>query len=277
MNGFVLDLPENHAERLQWLERQMMGTGFGSLLAELSILKRERDAKSLDSILAEQHDAVLSGGLECLNEQQFAQLWRRPWLLQELQGLVAFEGGKYWQEWHPENHELRRVADRAWDGFRRELSAAPIAASATPTTHVRRWPLLPLGLALGVLLTFVGQFAWQRGPGLLLEVARGPVRRDLLESVAAVAAWQAPRFANPGPDSQSALAEVQALCKLLIANEERNPDRDLLARCRKWSDELAKASQQLAANPNDAAALASARKIVDTLAVKIREAAAAAG
>ena len=109
-------------------------------------------------------------------------------------------------------------------------------------------------------------------PPLPPEIADPAVRKPLLASIANAAERQWALGSAPGGDPKKALADMRTLCTLLIANERKNPDPDLLNRCLKWSGKFDEAAKALAANPADPAARKLAGDTVATL-VKVLRAA----
>ncbi len=95
-----LTIPEDSGLLSAWIEDQLMSFDLGDTVAEMRILSdSSNDANyvSLQEVLGNDSNAVLSQGLTVLSEDQLLQLVGHPYLLIELQDLVLLNGGDYWQ------------------------------------------------------------------------------------------------------------------------------------------------------------------------------------
>jgi len=132
MSLIAMDMPETHAEIVDWLERQLVGFGLAALVAELSAIHTtERspdqgpDATSAMNLLSGRIPEVIEHGLTVLDTEQVRALLRHPRSLLELQELVLTSGGAHWEKRMEDTagSEFQRIADSGWR--RMQLAMAP--------------------------------------------------------------------------------------------------------------------------------------------------------
>lgn len=89
----LLNMPDQHSARVQWLEQQLLSDQLGNLVDELSLIATDSPpTQSFDS----SRKKVLQQGLRVLSESELHQLLSQPSLLLELQEDILIEGGAYW-------------------------------------------------------------------------------------------------------------------------------------------------------------------------------------
>ncbi len=132
MSLFAMDIPETHAELVDWLEHHLVGLDLAALVAELAAVHAgedeppvEPDATSAVSLLGGRIPEVMDSGLTVLETQQVRALLRHPRSLLELQELVLTSGGAHWDKRMQEtaSDEFQRIADTGWR--RMKLTIAP--------------------------------------------------------------------------------------------------------------------------------------------------------
>ena len=97
MNLIALDLPDEIIDWTPWLEQHLVGVHLRDLVQQLEAIQATpNQPMKLDTVLANNLDAVLLNGLNALDERQVVTLVRYPRLLIELQQLVLERGGEYW-------------------------------------------------------------------------------------------------------------------------------------------------------------------------------------
>ncbi|MCA9109633.1 MAG: hypothetical protein KDA52_06780 [Planctomycetaceae bacterium] len=128
MSLFAMDMPETHAELVEWLEQHLVGLNLASLVAELSAIHGEADdSSSLKDLLGSRMPDVMENGLTVLDTKQVRSLVCHPRYLLELQELVLSTGGQHWHKRMTDtaDNEFDRIAETGWK--RVQLAIAPSA------------------------------------------------------------------------------------------------------------------------------------------------------
>jgi hypothetical protein len=92
----ALEMPEEAKQAGAWLERLLLSSYLGALVAELTALHGEMPRQPLAEVLEGRLDEVLATGLRALPEKTLRALLRQPQALLELQEHVLASGGVYW-------------------------------------------------------------------------------------------------------------------------------------------------------------------------------------
>ena len=99
MNSISLTMPDEFQAVVVWLERQIVGSELRQLVGELKCLSAGDGLHvGLSEIIGNKREQVLDEGLASLTPSEIRGLLRQPTLLFELQEMVVFNGGVYWQE-----------------------------------------------------------------------------------------------------------------------------------------------------------------------------------
>src|SRR5262245_17287775 len=98
MSLHAMEIPDDPAQLPGWLEGHLLGLGLAELVAGLTAVHgaARRGGPSLEEVLGQRRQAVLTGGLRELPRDALRQLLLHPQLLLELQELVLTEGTGYW-------------------------------------------------------------------------------------------------------------------------------------------------------------------------------------
>ncbi len=137
MSLFSMEIPETHAELVDWLEHHLVGLDLAALVAELAAVhaavgpaskdqqRGEPDATSAVTLLGGHIPEVMDAGLTVLETQQVRALLQHPRSLLELQELVLTSGGAHWDKRMEETagDEFQKIAETGWR--RMKLTIAP--------------------------------------------------------------------------------------------------------------------------------------------------------
>ena len=126
MSLFAMDMPETHAELVEWLEQHLVGLNLASLVAELTAVHgRSDDGETLGDILGTQIPDVIENGLNILDTKQVRSLIRHPSHLIDLQELVLAAGSQHWSKRMTDtaDDQFERIAETGWR--RVKLAIAP--------------------------------------------------------------------------------------------------------------------------------------------------------
>lgn len=130
MSLFAMDMPETHAELVDWLEQHLVGLDLASLVAELTAIHgRTETEESLGDLLGTQIPDVIESGLTVLDTKQVRSLVRHPNQLLDLQELVLATGSPHWSKRMNDaaDDHFERIADTGWR--RVKLAISPPAGT----------------------------------------------------------------------------------------------------------------------------------------------------
>jgi len=268
MKLISLGIPEDASDLAGWLEGHLVGPDLSALVAELEAVHGSAPPQfSLDTILGNQREAVLSHGLASLPADRLRPLLRHPRLLLDLQELTLSSGGPYWRRRAASiQDQVPGAVDRSWAWLAANVieplptSSIPIP-SAPPVTRPRpRWRSLALSVlsAAAVVIAVVTisqrpeldrkpngpnvasspRWGWNRPDALPQDLPRNDYLNHLAD---AAHAWF-----NQRPDDPVALAkrisEFRQGCSVLIESPHRPlsaADRTwLVDKCRAWAAKL---------------------------------------
>lgn len=111
MRIHVLEIPDDHSERIDWLQSQLVGHQFGELLEQLFLTKislnRHVSSVPLSEILSDSElESVLKSGLQRCSSGTIRQLLANPAALSQLQELIFVHGNDFWMnKIKPSPHE----------------------------------------------------------------------------------------------------------------------------------------------------------------------------
>ncbi|MGD9855667.1 MAG: hypothetical protein AB7U20_12040 [Planctomycetaceae bacterium] len=143
MSLIAMQMPETHAELVDWLEQHLVGLELAALVAELSAVhgsgdrpENYADATSAVNLLSGRIPAVIENGLSVLDTAQVRALLRHPHCLLELQELVLTSGGAHWEKRMDDSTtgEFQRIAETGWR--RMQLAIAPPMGSGAENGRV---------------------------------------------------------------------------------------------------------------------------------------------
>ena len=161
-----VDIPDDATNLATWLERHLVDSSLGELVAELSASHSAElpQTETLETLLGTKLKAVLSRGLSALSESDLRRLVGHPWLLLDLQERIFIEGGDYWStssSTAEEDHAITRVWTRVSEQIAHEtpLTIAKSENAIKPTKGKSR-----LGAWIGTMVLAVAAFVG----GLLL-------------------------------------------------------------------------------------------------------------
>jgi len=127
MNLKSLSIPDSLPELAHWLDDLLVSADLLDTILELEVLAGDRltDIQTLDGILVEAQDSVITADLAQAQESTVRSFLRQPSLLLELQELVMMHGGAYW----------RNKADAAFGTPRMAIDRGKDISTANPKTH----------------------------------------------------------------------------------------------------------------------------------------------
>ncbi|MFI5459247.1 MAG: hypothetical protein ACHRXM_27800 [Isosphaerales bacterium] len=189
MRLIALEIPDDASDLAGWLEGHLVGLELSALVAELEAVHGQAQGHgsaqppfSLETILGNQRDAVLAGGLVSLPPDHLRQLLRHPRLLLDLQELILISGRPYWHrraesilEQAPAS-EQKAAVDRGWDWLTASVIehptvSVPIRAGAvhSPASVTRprsgsRWRSLSVASLAAAAAVVLVVFAVSRWP-----------------------------------------------------------------------------------------------------------------
>lgn len=276
MKLVALEIPEEPAARVAWLESQLVGVDLADLTAQLSLYRPTGEPASLNALLAGRLSEVLQSGLRSLPVDDVDALLDNPGSLLDLQTRILLEGGEYWN----------RLAAEANPGDALGTAPTPSKERATrlpstsPRVYRRRGAWL-VALAVAASSAAVAAFIWPTRPATVAWGFKqsGLFERDL-EPHAYLQALStaAEQWFNKAPaDLQALQQRLQSFregCdELLAAGHPQLPPDDrnwLLARCAVWRDSIDARLREIAAGRLAATEIrkrsdALVRQIVDEL------------
>lgn len=257
MSFLALDIPERHADRAAWLERQLVGLHLAELIASLEAFHPPVGSPpSLADILGTEADAVLARGLHVLAPPQLQQLLTHPRLLLELQERVLRDGGEHWRQL-PLTPEHQQLVMETFAQVQTRTVSATVAAAALPTqasggVAARRFPWRQVFALAGMLLVAVaawwrfasgppgapGGWGWERPGALAFEGSA----REYLEHLANAAEEWFRKRPETASELHRRLEEFRGGCDALLAAPHTplaEGDRQWLReRCRAWRDKI---------------------------------------
>lgn len=250
MNHLIAtEIPDSSAEIANWLEDVICRGDLRGLVAQLSAIHHSPASQlDIESLLADNRQAVLSNGLSALSSGQVQQLLTNPVLLLDLQEWVMIDRGSYWQ----------RQFDSPVASIVPVQVAAPVGSPKPGSRNDHRHRNRILTLAAMVLVSLGGVWLYQRSGSR--EVANGtwgwaaenalPTSATPQQYMAALSeganAWFSHRPTNHDELKQR-LSEFAAGCQQLI--DSRHPllsegdEKRLWYACQQWQ---AKIESQLA-------------------------------
>lgn len=246
----LLDLPDDDAALVRWLDERIVSPDLHELIAELAALHAlptrptDCDAEEAARWLGPALPAVLSEGTAALGPGRRGDLLRDPRLLAGLQELAFVDGGRYWHELalrvNPPPTPL--PVERLGGG---STAIAPAARSAEGGHG--RFARIAAALAASVLVA-VGAWMWSRpaapwGWNRPEALAARESPAAYLEALAAAAG----EWSSEKPTTERALdrrlRDLLAGCDRLIAAPHAalaEADRRwLVERCEKWRESIA--------------------------------------
>jgi hypothetical protein len=295
MSFLALDIPEQHADRAAWLERQLVGLRLAELISSLEAFHPPVGAPPrLEDLLGTEADAVLTRGLSPLSPLQLQQLLAHPRLLLELQERVLRDGGEHWRRL-PLTTEHQQLVDETFAQVQNQ-TVSPTVTAATPPAQtsggaaVRRIPWRQLLAIAALVVVVVGGWwrsarfsppaagwGWER-PGAL---AFNGSAREYLEHLANTAEEWFRKRPESAPELQRRLEEFRRGCDVLLVAPHpplAEGDREWLReRCRAWRDKIDGHLAALAAGGDVPAVRDAADTTVRNLMKALRERAAAVG
>ena len=240
MKSTMFEIPEDHAEWPEWLERQVVSKELGRLVAELEAFEDSSSSATLQEICGDQLSDVLSSGLRGLSTKKLGSLLRHPQSLLELQEQAFIACSEYW--------DGLLADDEKRDPY---VESTVVPATASKRARSTGNPLKNrigtlVALAAGLLLA-IG--VWQvmslgDGWGLARVAALSPDLDDA-EYLAELADL-ADQWGNKVPATEAALVDrlkqFRAGCSALQnspMSQLANSDRLWLKeRCQKWTDRI---------------------------------------
>jgi hypothetical protein len=244
MRVIALEIPDEPSELPAWLERQLVGSRLGRLVAELEAVHGVDDrGDRLDDLLGDHRDAVRQRGLAALPREAIGALLRRPRLLLELQERMLLSGGAHWQRLVEASPDLDAIV-----GPRRRRLAAITRGPRSPALAWRRRPwVVSLATAASVLAAVAiyetartppTGWGWNAPRALADE---GGATAHLNRLADAASEWFQTRPADAQALAQR-IGEFRQGCSALILAKHRalnDADRAwLVAKCREWAATL---------------------------------------
>jgi hypothetical protein len=258
MSFLALDIPERHADRAAWLERQLVGLRLAELIASLEACHPPVGARPpLAEVLGANAETVLTRGLWPLPAEKLQQLLAHPRLLLELQERVLRDGSEHWRRL-PLTPEHQQLVDETFVQVQHQMTAVEAVAAAPPSqmtgggVAARRMPWRQmLSIAALLLVAFAGwwRFAagppgaasgwgWER-PGALAFDGSAP---EYLEHLASAAEEWFRKRPETAAELRRRLEEFRRGCDALLAAPHTplaEGDREWLReRCRAWRDKI---------------------------------------
>jgi hypothetical protein len=270
MKLIALEIPEDASDLANWLEGHLVGLDLSALVAELEAVHGSASPPfSVETILGNQRDAVLSQGLASLPPDRLRPLLRHPRLLLDLQELILSSGGPHWRRRAAAIQEQAPGAvDRGWAWLTANVieplptPSIPIHSPPAVTRPGPRWRVLALAAlsaaAVVVAVVTISQrpdhdrdrkgngpnvasspgWGWNGPDALPQDLPRNAYLNHLAD---AAHAWF-----NKRPDDPVALAkriaEFRQGCSVLIQSPHRPLSADdrtwLVDKCRAWAAKL---------------------------------------
>ncbi|MEM9186732.1 MAG: hypothetical protein AAGB00_09585 [Planctomycetota bacterium] len=155
----ALEIPEEHAARVAWLERELVGPDLPRLASELAALHGAGGEPAVAAELAVD-SRLLDRGLSWMDDRQLAALLTHPTTLIGIQRRVLAEDSAYWSRVAPPaDQRFAAAVDKTREvvlaaaGAPPTVSVAPAAAAPTPRRSVV-WSLAAaLATAAALVLT----------------------------------------------------------------------------------------------------------------------------
>ena len=286
-----LDIPERNDDLASWLERELVDLHLLDLVAGLEVFRsRAGVAPTLDDLLGDRTDAVLTSGLSALTTEQLRALLQHPRRLLDLQEQVLIRGGDYWRRL-PASPQTQSLVDTEWTRLQSRLAHPSGAAPSPPAARLPRRGIVARIVAIAALVC-VGVWGWWKfqappaaPPGWgwdrpdALTVDLGP--REYLQHLAD----GAQDWFNKRPETADALRtrleQFRHGCDTLIAAEHPQlapADRDWLReRCTAWRGKIDEHLAALAATGNIATVRTAADATVEKLQTALRDRAGQVG
>jgi hypothetical protein len=234
-----------------WLERQLLGTRLSELIDELELISpAEGPGPTLDELIGEQWQALLSRGLSALEFDRLRQLIRNPQLLLELQEQVFINGGNYWQDL-PVDEDVRSTADTVAKRVKAaiyssgETAVTPANQGISFSSPNRRLYVIFATLAASVLVAvgirslFLSEpsvaFAWEHPDSLDSSLSATEYGETLSKSLEE---WWANDPAESREELLNRLRRFRDGCETLV--DARHPQltgdqrEQLVTKCKKW-------------------------------------------
>ena len=116
MKLVALDMPDNHEELPQWLERQLVGPNLRELVAQLTVIHQGAPLQGeFNEVFKGKRSRILEAGLSALEQHQITALLTNPKLLLDMQIFVFSRGGSFWEQL------LEDSPGQLSDGFNEQL------------------------------------------------------------------------------------------------------------------------------------------------------------
>ncbi|MCA8987005.1 MAG: hypothetical protein KDA78_05160 [Planctomycetaceae bacterium] len=283
MSIAIYDIPETQEALGKWLDQKLMSCELGQLIAELKFIADEFNPEglqpeSLNALLGQERDAVLTGGLAALRHSRLCALLTFPELLLELQELVLVEGGEHWQDQICDVpmgslSEFLQEDELQADAPRIVNFLEPVAEQVSQPPRRKGRLLAPMLSAAALVLIGVVALQypdlWKQGQVQVAEGPDGPQDPSHEQPVMLASTWgwdspdalnndlsaseyllslsnSAKAWFNKKPDTQEGvhqrLAEFRHGCETLL-NAPHTPlteaDRAwLIEKCKNWAKEL---------------------------------------
>jgi hypothetical protein len=257
MNLIATTMPDDPAEQVAWLERQLVGIRLRDLVLQLSTLGPAAPTltPTLEEIFGDALPAVLAEGLSAATPEALGQLLRHPSLLLDLQERLLLSEGSYWQRLADEDAELHAIRWRATSRLNNTLRPPP------PTAPPRRkWVVALVSMAATVLVA-LGLVYWLRSPPTVRELAWGWSRPGAIPAKGSAGEYYdalaraANQWYDQRPDDAVSLArrlgEYRDGCSHLLLDshtplrEIEDEEAWLVGRCRRWAERLDRLRDEL--------------------------------
>jgi hypothetical protein len=290
----ILQMPEDTAEIVHWLDRQLVGLHLRELVSELAGVHGQENSGqiSADEFLGEQKNEFMSRGFVALDATQLQQILTHPAVLFQLQDLVFEAGSGYWHGLQRDDGELQGHVNRA----KKRVLDVPALSSTDQSDITRpaarqqiRWysrpALASLATAASLLVAFTA-YQWLRSPATTTPaIAWGWAKPGALPSnvssaeyldklAASAQSW----FNNRPEDSLGVARRIsefrQGCTVLLLADHTPLSDEEgqwLRTKCRMWADKLDRHLADLEAGQSPITVRNQVDATINSLIVALRE------
>ncbi len=116
----ILEIPDSHEERVEWLEGHLLDVNLSTLVLQLAAV-HQRNAKdqwlasvAVQKISDEQWNNAIEFGLSVLSPEEMKELLTNPKLLYRLQEDVCTRGGEYWLSHSARTATVDQLSQQHW-------------------------------------------------------------------------------------------------------------------------------------------------------------------